>query len=120
MVYVQRCIYIQFKLLLVSSSFLPANRLPTTHFSEHCQGRSQEGGPGARGGWGSAPGFGAEPKLIQSSQPVWSRREEPNLSESSLRIARSEPERPEAERSEAAGPEPTQPNWIQTNLGTKR
>ncbi len=28
--------------------------------------------------------------------------------------------RPEAERSEAAGPEPTQPNWIQTNLATKR
>ncbi len=34
--------------------------------------------------------------------------------------SRCEPERPEAERSEAAGPEPTQPNWIQTNLGTKR
>ncbi|MCP3664025.1 MAG: hypothetical protein GY696_16295, partial [Gammaproteobacteria bacterium] len=30
------------------------------------------------------------------------------------------PGRPEAERSEAAGPEPTQPNWIQTNLTTKR
>ncbi|MCP3664248.1 MAG: hypothetical protein GY696_17450, partial [Gammaproteobacteria bacterium] len=29
--------------------------------------------------------------------------------------SRSGPERPEAERSEAAGPEPTQPNWIQTN-----
>ncbi len=39
------------------------------------QGRSQEGGPVA---------LGAEPHLIQSSQPVWSRREEPNLSESSL------------------------------------
>ncbi|MCP3665562.1 MAG: hypothetical protein GY696_24205 [Gammaproteobacteria bacterium] len=34
--------------------------------------------------------------------------------------SRSKPERPEAERSEAAGPEPTQPNWIQTNLATKR
>ncbi len=32
----------------------------------------------------AAPGFGAEPQMIQSSQPVWSRREEPNLSESSL------------------------------------
>ncbi|MCP3667114.1 MAG: hypothetical protein GY696_32260 [Gammaproteobacteria bacterium] len=32
--------------------------------------------------------------------------------------SRSEPERPEG--SEAAGPEPTQPNWIQTNLATKR
>ncbi len=28
--------------------------------------------------------FWGEPQLIQSSQPVWSRREEPNLSESSL------------------------------------
>ncbi len=27
---------------------------------------------------------GAEPQMIQSGQPVWSRREEPNLSESSL------------------------------------
>ncbi len=33
---------------------------------------------------GAAPGFGAEHQMIQSSQPVWSRREEPNLSESSL------------------------------------
>ncbi|MCP3663640.1 MAG: hypothetical protein GY696_14315 [Gammaproteobacteria bacterium] len=32
----------------------------------------------------TAPGFGAEPQMIQSSQPVWSRREEPSLSESSL------------------------------------
>ncbi|MCP3664709.1 MAG: hypothetical protein GY696_19825 [Gammaproteobacteria bacterium] len=31
-----------------------------------------------------------------------------------------EPEWPEAERSEAAGLEPTQPNWIQTNLASKR
>ncbi|MCP3662683.1 MAG: hypothetical protein GY696_09340, partial [Gammaproteobacteria bacterium] len=31
----------------------------------------------------------------------------------------NEPERSEAERSEAAGPEPTQTNWIQTNLATK-
>ncbi len=35
-------------------------------------------------------------------------------------VSRSEPERPEAERSAGAGPEPTQPNWIQTNLATKR
>ncbi|MCP3668744.1 MAG: hypothetical protein GY696_40720 [Gammaproteobacteria bacterium] len=34
--------------------------------------------------------------------------------------SRSEPELPEAEHSEAAGPEPTQPNWIQTNLAAKR
>ncbi len=34
--------------------------------------------------------------------------------------SRSDPERSGAERSEAAGPEPTQPNWIQTNLETKR
>ncbi len=39
------------------------------------------------------------------------------MSESSLAGG---PERSEAERSEAAGPEPTQPNWIQTNLATKR
>ncbi len=26
-------------------------------------------------------GFGAEPKMIQSSQPVWSRHEEPNMAE---------------------------------------
>ncbi|MCP3662766.1 MAG: hypothetical protein GY696_09755 [Gammaproteobacteria bacterium] len=32
----------------------------------------------------------------------------------------SEPERSEAERSEAGGPEPTQPNWIHTNLATNR
>ncbi len=32
----------------------------------------------------AVPGYGAEPQMIQSSQPVWSRREEPNLSESSL------------------------------------
>ncbi len=55
---------------------------------QYLLGRSPSGGLGAeplatilrR----SRPGFGAEPQLIQSSQPVWSRREKPNLSESSL------------------------------------
>ncbi len=49
-----------------------------------------------------------EPQMIQSSHPVWYHREEPTVWWV------------EAERSEAAGPEPTQPNWIQTNLATKR
>ncbi|MCP3666924.1 MAG: hypothetical protein GY696_31260 [Gammaproteobacteria bacterium] len=51
-------------------------------------GRSPSGGLGAdpqKYSCGeAAPGFGAGPQLIQSSQPVLSRREEPNLSESSL------------------------------------
>ncbi len=42
---------------------------------------------------------------------MWSRREETNLSESSLAGGLCEPERSEAERSEAVGPDPTQPNW---------
>ncbi|MCP3663320.1 MAG: hypothetical protein GY696_12635 [Gammaproteobacteria bacterium] len=62
--------------------------------------------------------------MIQSSQPVWSRREEPNLSDPVWRVSsegsRIEPERSEAERSEAAGPESTQRHWIRTNLATKR
>ncbi|MCP3663108.1 MAG: hypothetical protein GY696_11535 [Gammaproteobacteria bacterium] len=61
--------------------------------------------------------------MIQSGQPVWSRREEPNLSESSLaggpEGSRSEPERSLGERSES-GDQPIQPNWIQTNLATGR
>ncbi len=64
--------------------------------AERCLGRSRNGvwgvGPAAVCGrilqkhsFGeAAPGFGAEPQMIQSSQPVWSRREQPYLSECSL------------------------------------
>ncbi len=34
--------------------------------------------------------------------------------------SRSEPERSKGERQRSRGPQPTEPNWIQTNLATKR
>ncbi len=61
--------------------------------------------------------------MIQSILQVGSAAELPNLSDPVSRVgsegSRSESERSGAERSEAAGPEPTQPKWIQTNLATK-
>ncbi len=53
--------------------------------------------------------------MIQSSQPVWSRREEPNLSESSLADGRGEPKRSESERSGAEDRSPPS----QTGLSQK-
>ncbi len=80
------------------------------------QGRSQEGGGGAP----PQTGVGLHRKNVAGPppppergclNPVWRADSEGSL---------SEPERSEAERNEAAGPEPTQQNWIQTNLATKR
>ncbi len=63
---------------------------------------------GAPTGSGASGGLGAGPPatLLRRSRPGWALGLKPGLSK--------------AERSEAAGPEPTQLNWIQTNLATKR